>query len=68
MFDRAGAVAALMRELDWSRPPVGPVDGWPQSLKATIRRLAAGMVADAAEGEGGRGTARLLIGKKGKNR
>ena len=39
VFDRAGAVAALMRDLDWSRTPVGPVDGWPQSLKATIRTL-----------------------------
>ncbi|CAO3453549.1 Multi-sensor hybrid histidine kinase [Azospirillum largimobile] len=39
VFDRAGTVAALMRDLDWSRTPVGPVDGWPQSLKATIRTL-----------------------------
>ena len=39
--DRAGAGAALMRDLDWSRTPGGPVDGWSQSLKATIRTLLA---------------------------
>ncbi|MBP2232706.1 signal transduction histidine kinase [Azospirillum agricola] len=30
-----------MRDLDWSRTPVGPVDGWPQSLRATVRTLLA---------------------------
>nr|WP_085553261.1 ATP-binding protein [Azospirillum agricola] len=33
--------AAIMRDLDWSRTPVGPVDGWPQSLRATVRTLLA---------------------------
>lgn len=29
----------MMREFDWSRTPVGPVEKWPQSLKATVRTL-----------------------------
>ncbi|WP_207458979.1 ATP-binding protein [Azospirillum sp. SYSU D00513] len=39
LFDRPGAMAALMRALDWSKTPVGPVEGWPQSLRATVRTL-----------------------------
>lgn len=41
VFDRPGAVAALMRDLDWACTPVGPVEGWPQSLRATVRTLLA---------------------------
>ncbi|CAO3439615.1 ATP-binding protein [Azospirillum doebereinerae] len=41
LFDRPSAIAALMRDLDWSRTPVGPVEDWPQSLKATVRTLLA---------------------------
>ena len=32
-----GMMGALMRSLDWSSTPVGPVDGWPQSLKTAVR-------------------------------
>ena len=28
-----GEMGALMRGLDWARTPLGPVDGWPQSLR-----------------------------------
>jgi PAS domain S-box-containing protein len=32
-------MAALMRSIDWSRTPVGPVASWPQSLKTIVRIL-----------------------------
>src|SRR5688572_28404778 len=28
-----GKMGALMRELDWSKTPLGPVEAWPQSLR-----------------------------------
>ncbi|MFL5262824.1 MAG: ATP-binding protein, partial [Anaeromyxobacteraceae bacterium] len=31
-----GAMGALVREADWSRTPLGPADGWPQSLKTSL--------------------------------
>ncbi|WP_437936306.1 sensor histidine kinase [Sorangium sp. So ce341] len=31
-----GEMAQLMRDLDWSRTPVGPVDRWPQSLRTAV--------------------------------
>jgi PAS domain S-box-containing protein len=31
-----GAVAALIRDFDWSRTPLGPIAVWPTSLKATV--------------------------------
>jgi len=30
-------MGALMRAFDWSQTPVGPVGGWPQSLKTAVR-------------------------------
>ncbi len=30
-------MGALMRSFDWSRTPLGPVTGWPQSLKTAVR-------------------------------
>ena len=30
---------ALGRALDWSATPLGPVEGWPQSLRSTVRTL-----------------------------
>jgi PAS domain S-box-containing protein len=35
-FAAGGAVGALIRELDWSATPLGPVEGWPQSLRSAL--------------------------------
>ena len=29
-FDGGGEMGALMRSMDWSATPLGPVAGWPQ--------------------------------------
>jgi PAS domain S-box-containing protein len=34
-----GVVGQLVRDLDWSKTPLGPSDAWPQSLKTVIRVL-----------------------------
>ncbi|MEO8620020.1 MAG: ATP-binding protein [bacterium] len=34
-----GDMGALMRALDWSATAVGPVEGWPQSLKTAVSML-----------------------------
>jgi signal transduction histidine kinase/CheY-like chemotaxis protein len=34
-----GKVGALMRAHDWSGSPLGPPDGWPQSLRAVVALL-----------------------------
>ncbi len=34
-----GVTGALMRELDWSRTPVGPVASWPESLRTALSIL-----------------------------
>src|SRR4051812_7346823 len=34
-----GEMGALMRSIDWSRTPVGPVAGWPQSLRTAVSIL-----------------------------
>ncbi|WP_257451491.1 ATP-binding protein [Archangium lipolyticum] len=34
-----GMMGELMRALDWSRTPVGPVEGWPQSLRTSVSIL-----------------------------
>jgi signal transduction histidine kinase/DNA-binding response OmpR family regulator len=34
-----GAMGALMRALDWSKTAVGPVGGWPQSLRTALSIL-----------------------------
>ncbi|GAA0282515.1 Sensor histidine kinase RcsC [Methylorubrum aminovorans] len=39
LFRGQGEVQALARDLDWSRTPLGPVAGWPQSLRSTVRTL-----------------------------
>ncbi|HEU4617978.1 MAG TPA: ATP-binding protein [Gammaproteobacteria bacterium] len=31
-----GRMGALMRSMDWSRTPLGPVSGWPQSLRTSV--------------------------------
>lgn len=35
-LDVGGRLGALMRAFDWSTTPLGPIDGWPQSLKTTV--------------------------------
>ncbi len=35
----AGEAATLMRRVDWSQTGVGPVDGWPASLRTTVGLL-----------------------------
>jgi len=32
----AGEVGALMRAMDWSQTPLGPVQDWPQSLRTGV--------------------------------
>ncbi len=34
-----GEMGALMRTIDWSRTPVGPVESWPQSLRTALSIL-----------------------------
>ena len=34
-----GEMGALMRALDWSKTPLGPPEGWPQSLRTAISIL-----------------------------
>jgi hypothetical protein len=31
-----GEMGALMRSIDWTRTALGPVEGWPQSLRTTV--------------------------------
>lgn len=41
VFAGDGEMAALMRAYDWAGSPVGPVEGWPQSLRALVKTLLA---------------------------
>src|SRR5579863_433559 len=34
-----GALARLVHEFDWSKTPLGPIEGWEQSLKTIVRVL-----------------------------
>jgi hypothetical protein len=34
-----GEMGRRMRELDWSATPLGPVAGWPRSLKDAFRLI-----------------------------
>jgi PAS domain S-box-containing protein len=34
-----GEMGALTRAYDWSQSPVGPIEGWPQTLKTTVGTL-----------------------------
>jgi signal transduction histidine kinase len=38
-FASSGEMAALMRVKDWRSTPLGPVEGWPQSLRTIVRVL-----------------------------
>ena len=35
-FPDGGELGALVRAKDWSATPLGPIDGWPQSLKTAV--------------------------------
>ncbi|HEY6878749.1 MAG TPA: GAF domain-containing sensor histidine kinase, partial [Polyangiales bacterium] len=37
LFAGGGEMGARMRELDWSKTPLGPVSAWPLSLKTCVR-------------------------------
>jgi hypothetical protein len=41
LFQGPGEVRALMRARDWAATPVGPIETWPQSLRATVKTLLA---------------------------
>jgi hypothetical protein len=41
VFVGDGEMSTLMRSLDWSRTPLGPVETWPQSLRMMVRFLLA---------------------------
>jgi PAS fold len=35
-LDGGGEMGALMRAIDWTKTPLGPIEGWPQSLRTTV--------------------------------
>ncbi|SCF15134.1 GAF sensor hybrid histidine kinase [Micromonospora coriariae] len=39
LFTDGGDTGRLMAELDWTATPLGPVTGWPQSLRAAVRMV-----------------------------
>ncbi|MER7419448.1 ATP-binding protein [Micromonospora peucetia] len=39
LFADGGETGRLMAGLDWAATPLGPVDGWPQSLRAAVRMV-----------------------------
>ncbi|MGW5557758.1 ATP-binding protein [Micromonospora sp. NPDC003944] len=39
LFLGGGETGRLLAELDWTRTPLGPVDEWPQSLRAAVRMV-----------------------------
>jgi signal transduction histidine kinase len=39
VFDGGGEMGALMRTIDWSRTPLGPIHGWSQALRTTVGLL-----------------------------
>ncbi|WP_327031417.1 ATP-binding protein [Micromonospora ureilytica] len=39
LFSGGGDTGRLMAELDWAHTPLGPVGGWPQSLRAAVRMV-----------------------------
>ncbi len=40
-FGSEGEASALLHRIDWSLTPLGPVAGWPQSLRTTVRNTLA---------------------------
>ena len=41
IFEGPGEMRALCRAFDWTSTPLGPVGGWQQSLRTTVRTLLA---------------------------
>ena len=41
LFAGPGEMRALCRDFDWSATPLGPVGGWSQSLRTTVRTMLA---------------------------
>lgn len=41
LFDGPGEMRALCRSFDWSRTPLGPVSGWPNTLRGIVAILLA---------------------------
>ncbi|NBD08073.1 PAS domain-containing sensor histidine kinase [Corallococcus silvisoli] len=39
LFSGAGEMAARMRAKDWAATPLGPVEGWPVSLRTLVRTM-----------------------------
>ncbi|RKH02372.1 PAS domain-containing sensor histidine kinase [Corallococcus carmarthensis] len=39
LFSGSGEMAARMREKDWATTPLGPVEGWPVSLRTLVRTM-----------------------------
>jgi hypothetical protein len=37
LFSGQSEVARRMRDVDWAKTPLGPVENWPQSLKTSVR-------------------------------
>src|SRR5262245_42291041 len=37
LFPGDGEMASLMRQLEWSRTPVGPIATWPENLRTAVR-------------------------------
>ena len=37
LFKSGGEVAGLIQRKDWAATPLGPVEGWPQSLRSAVR-------------------------------
>ncbi|MGH7649908.1 MAG: ATP-binding protein, partial [Gemmatimonadaceae bacterium] len=39
LFADGGEMGAVMRAVDWSKTPIGPVESWPDSLRMMVRLL-----------------------------
>lgn len=39
LFDCSGEMAGRFAAFDWSRTPLGPVEGWPASLRTTVAMM-----------------------------
>lgn len=51
-LDLPGELARRIRERDWARTPLGPIDEWPQSLRSAVQTMLANpMVSSLAVGQ-----------------
>src|SRR5690348_5410936 len=37
IFEGGGEASAILRAIDWSKTPLGPVETWPQTLRTSLR-------------------------------